>query len=117
MPNNQSSSAKDRLFLIYEAYSAAYDRRDQDWKEAKSKAQAKAIFRNVERLELLYLKAAKQALDANGPAVEAAYEAAKGAQKAIDDAYNDAKELSEKIRLVSSVIKKVSGLVTKASGK
>lgn len=112
-----TSTAEERLFAVYEAYSRAYDRRAQDWKEAKSKAEADAVFRNVERLELLYLKAAKQALAANGPAVEAALDAAKKAQKSVDDAYTAAKSLAEKIRLVGSIVGKVGDLVSKAQGK
>lgn len=108
------STAPERLFAIYEAYNSAFLRRAQDWKDAKSKAEADAIFRNVERLEGLYLKAAKQALDANGPAVEAAYADAKQAQKDVDDAYAAAKALADKIRLVGGIISKVGDLIAKA---
>ena len=110
-----ASSARDRLHLVYDAYSLAYDRRLDDWKQTTSTAQADAISRNVDRLETQYLKAAKQALDATGPAVEDAYEAAKAAQKDIDDAYESAKSLAEKIALVGKVIGTIGDLLNKAA--
>lgn len=109
-----SSSPEERLYAVYEAYSKAYDRRPQDWKEAATKGEADAIFRNVERLEAHYLKAAKQSLDANGQAVEAAYQAAKNAQKDVDDAYEKAKKLAERIKLVGGIVGKIGDLVKKA---
>jgi hypothetical protein len=109
------SSARDRLHVVYDAYSQAYDRRLDDWKQATSKAQADAISRNVDRLETLYLKAAKQALDANGVEVEAAYEAAKAAQDDIDEAYQEAKALAEKITLVGKIVGKIGDLISKAA--
>ena len=112
-----NSTAADRLFAVYEAYSQAYDRRAQDWKEAKTKAQADAIFKDVESLEIAYLKAARQALDANGQAIEDAYQAAKTAQQEVDEAYKAAKGIADKIRLVGNVVGKVGDLIKKASGK
>lgn len=110
-----ATNPQERLFAIYDAYSKAYDRRPQDWKDAKTNAQAQAVFNNVQRLERLYLRAAKQALDANSAAVEAAYDAATKAQLDIDDAYQDAKALADKIRLVGSAIGKLGDLITKAA--
>lgn len=110
-----ATTPQERLFAIYDAYSKAYDRRPQDWKDAKTNAQAQAVFNNVQRLEGLYLKAAKQALEANGAAVEAAYVAATKAQQDIDEAYQSAQALAEKIRLVGSVIGKLGDLITKAA--
>ncbi len=111
------SAPQERLYAIYDSYSKAFDRQTQDWRDAKTKAEANAVFRNVEKLEGLYLKAAKQALDANGAAVEAALAAAKAAQQQIDDAYLAAKALAERIRLVGGVIGKVGDLIAKAGGK
>jgi hypothetical protein len=111
------STAHERLLVVYEAYSKAYDRRLQDWSEAKNQAQAKAIADNVDRLETQYLRAAKNALDANGSAVEAAFDAAKAAQEKIDAAYNEAKDIAEKIRLVGDIVGKVGNLVARASGQ
>jgi hypothetical protein len=108
------SSEKDRLAVIHDAYSQAYSRRLKDWREAKSQAQAKSISDNLNRLELAYLRAAKQALDANGKAVEDAYKAAKTAQVEVDDAYKNARDIAEKIRLVSSVVTSVGDLLKKA---
>ena len=112
-----ASTAQERLLAVYEAYSKAYDRRSQDWKDAKTNAQADAVAQNVEHLEALYLKAAKQSLDATGQAIEDALGAAKAAQKAVNDAYEGAKDLAEKIKLVGGVVGKVGDLITKASGK
>ena len=112
-----TSTPADRLYAVYDAYSQAYARRAEDWKDAQTKAQADSVFKNVEALEALYLKAAKQALDANSKAVEDAFDAAKAAQKDINDAYANAKEIAEKIKLVGSVIGKVGDLITKAGGK
>lgn len=109
-----ASTARDRLHLVYDAYSRAYDRRLQDWKEATTKAQADAISRNVDRLETQYLKAARQALDATGQDVEDAYLAAKSAQEDIDKAYEKAKALAEKIALVGKIVGKVGDLISKA---
>jgi hypothetical protein len=108
------STASERLAIVHDAYSKAYGRRLQDWKEAKSQAQAKAVSDNLYGLELTYLGAAKQALDANGKAVEDAYDAAKAAQKEVDDAYQKAKALADKIRLVSGVATSVGDLLKKA---
>ncbi len=108
------STAGERLRVIHEAYSGAYARRLQDWKEAASTAQAGAISTNLYRLEESYLRAARQSLEANGSAVEAAYASAKQAQKDVEDAYRNAKALPEKIRLVSSIVTSVGDLVRKA---
>lgn len=108
------SSAAERLAVIHDAYSKAYTRRLQDWKEAKSEAQAKAISNNLYRLEETYLRAAKQALDANGKAVEDAFDAAKSAQKGVDEAYQKAKAIADKIRLVSSIVASAGDLLKKA---
>lgn len=112
-----ASTPEERLYVVYEAYSQAYGRRAQDWKDAKTKAQADTIFKNVESLEALYLKAAKQALDTNAQAVENAFEAAKAAQKEVNDAYEEAKGIADKIKLVGSVVSKVGDLIKKAGGK
>ena len=110
------SDSNDRLLVVYDAYSKAYDRRLQDWSEATSTEQAKSISDHVDALETLYLGAAKQALDATGQAIEDAFAAAKEAQKAIDDAYDSAKNIADKIRLVGSIVGKVGDLITEAKG-
>ena len=110
------STDKERLAVIHDAYSKAYARRLKDWQEAKSQTQAKVIADNLYRLELTYLRAAKQALDANGKAVEDAYATAKAAQKEVDDAYKDAKAIADKIRLVAGIATSVGTLLKKAGG-
>jgi hypothetical protein len=109
------SSPADRLMVIYNAYQDAYRRRASDLKSAMSNAQADAILANVEKLEAQYLKAAKASLEANGPNVEAAFEAAKAARNQVEGAYRDAKALPEKIRLVTDLTNAVTKLVSTAS--
>ena len=108
------STPADRLQAIHDSFSKAYARRLKDWKEATSQAQADAVSKNLNRLEETYLRAAKQALDANGAAVEAAYGEATKAQRAVDEAYQKAKALPERIRLVSSIAGSVADLLRKA---
>ena len=110
------STPADRLAAIHDAYSKAYARRLQDWADAQSDGQAQAISENLEELEDNYLKAAKQALDANGEAVEHAYDAAKQAQNDVDRAYQAAKGIADKIKLVSTCVVSVGDLVTTAAG-
>jgi len=110
------STPPERLQVVHGAFSNAYQRRSQDLKEAKSTAQADQILDNLDELEIAYLRAARNALDANGTAVEEAFEAADAASKAVDEAYRRAKALPEKIRLVTSVAQNVKQLVEKASG-
>lgn len=109
------STPAERLSVIHEAYSKAYARRLQDWKDATSKAQADAIATNLYKLEEAYLRAAKQALDANSAAVEQAYRAARQAQQDTDEAYKAAKAIAEKIKLVSGVVTSVGELLRKAA--
>jgi hypothetical protein len=109
------SSASDRLLLIHEAFSKAYDRRSSDLKSASTNAEADQILQNVDELETQYLLAARRALDGNSDAIEAAYEDAKAAQHQVDDAYSNAKALPARIRLVTAVAKNIGQLVTKAT--
>ena len=110
------STTQERQFQIYESYHKAYSRRASDWKEAKTEAQANAISDNVELLENHYLDAAKNALDANGGAVEAAYDAASEARQAVEEAYGAAKGIATKIRLVGKLAGTVGNLLNKAAG-
>lgn len=109
------STAFARLLVVHDAYSKAYERRLDDWGNATS-TQAKVISDNLDHLETQYLRAAKQALDANGEAVEAAFEAAKKAQENVDAAYKAAKGMAEKIRLVGDIVSRVGDLMNKAGG-
>ena len=111
-----SSSAHDRLIEVYQSYSDAYDRRAADLAAAQTPDQVSAILANVNTLECAYLEAARDALDATGPVVEQAYADAQAARAAVDAAYQAAKDIVEKIRLVGSVAKKVTALVKIAQG-
>ena len=109
-----ASSAKERVWVVYNAYQNAYDRRIDDWKNAETKGQSSAIDKNLDRLEIAYLKAAQKELNASGSEVEAALKAAKTATKQVNDAYKSAKKIADKISLVTSLVKKVESLVRKA---
>ncbi|MEM8724142.1 MAG: hypothetical protein AAGE86_01335 [Pseudomonadota bacterium] len=111
------STPKDRLFEVYETYRIAKLHRASDWKDAQTLAQAKKIQRNVDALETAFLKAAAAELNANGQAIEDAYQAAREARKTVVKAYEDAKALADRIRAVSDAAKSVASLVKKASAK
>ena len=111
-----TSSAHDRLIEVYKSYADAYDRRAGDLAAAQTPDQVSAILANVNTLECAYLEAARDALDATGPAVEQAYTDAQAARAAVDAAYQAAKGIVEKIRLVGGVAKKATALVKAAQG-
>lgn len=111
------SSEEERLFVIREAYRKARQREARDLAQAKSAAQVRAILRNVRNLRNKHDKATITALEASGADVEAAYRAAKQAQEDVDDAYANARDIADKIRLVGKVTTKVGDLLTKASKK
>lgn len=111
-----TSSAQDRLMEVYKSYADAYDRRAGDLAAAQTPEQINAILTNVNTLECAYLDAARDALDASGAAVEQAYTDAQAARAAVDAAYQNAKSIVEKIRLVGSVAKKATALVKAAHG-
>jgi hypothetical protein len=111
------SSEQERLAVIYQSFKDAFARRAKDLKDAQTAAQANAILKNVHDLELAYLTAAKQALDKNGPAIEAAYDKAVAAKTAVDEAYAAAKSLAKRIGLVGDLAGQLGDLVRKASGK
>lgn len=110
------SSAQDRLLEVYKSYGDAYDRRAADLAAAQSPDQINAILANVNTLECAYLEAAREALDATGPVVEQAYADAQAARAAVDAAYQQAKDIVTKIRLVGSLAKKATALVKAAHG-
>ncbi len=111
------STPKDRLFEVYETYRIAKLHRTSDWKDAQTMSQVKKIQRNVDALETAFLKAATAELNANGAAVEAAYDAAKSARQSVLEAYEGAVALADRIRTVSDAAKSVANLVKKASEK
>ena len=110
-----SSSPQDRLAVVLAAYKAANARRAADLQQATTADEAQAILDNVEALDAAYLSAARAALDANGPAVEAAYQAAKDASEAVDTAYQSAQALPNRIRAMSAAVAAVTNLVNKAT--
>jgi len=109
-----ASSPKERVWIVYNAYMSAYDRRIDDWKNAETKSQSLAIDKNLARLELAYLKAARKELSASGVKVEEALKAAKAATKQVNNAYKSAKKISEKIKSVTDLVRKIESLVKQA---
>ena len=109
------SSPQQRLDVIFQTYCTARDQRAADIKDAQSDAEADAVRANVNALDLAYLRAERAGLEANGAAVEAAYQAAKTAADQVTAAYNSGKALADRIRTVSSAVTAFSSLITKAS--
>lgn len=108
------STPLERLEEIHAAFSAALRRRPADLKAASTQAQVISVLANARDLEASFLKAATEALEATGADVEAAMASAARARQDIDDAYRDAKDIAEKIRLVARGAKAVGELVKKA---
>lgn len=114
--SSPNSSATDRLAVVYNAYKSAFARRAADLKEAMTSDEVQAIMDNVDALEGSYLDAARQSLDANGPNIEACYQAALAATTAVERAYTQGKALAERITAVAGVVTAVANLVTTAAG-
>lgn len=111
-----ASSAKDRLAVFYDNYQTAFTHRAADLKAAKTAVEVQRIMTNVDELEAAYLDAARQALDATGPDVEAAYQEALAATQAVDKAYQQGKALAERIEAVAGAVTAVGNLLTRAAG-
>jgi hypothetical protein len=109
------STPDDRLALILKAYSIARDRQDSDIAEAESDEEADAVRANLASLQLAYLRAERSRLEANGAAVEAAYQAAKAATDEVMCAYRDGAALADRIRAVAGAVTAVASLAAKAS--
>lgn len=112
-----NSSAEDRLDLIQKAYEAASRRREADVMAAQTVEERDRILANCDALELAFLKARRQSLEATGPAVEAAYQAARDATDAVETAYRQGKGIADKIRSVSGALQAITSLVGKAGGQ
>lgn len=109
------STPQDRLGVILEIYSTARDQQDNDIAQADSDEQADAIRSNLASLQLAYLRAERSQLEANGAAVESAYQAAQGAAEAVTRAYRQGEALADRIRAVSGAVTAVANLAAKAS--
>jgi hypothetical protein len=109
-----TSSSADRVEAIYQSYSAARDNMDADMVGATD-AQAARIRKNLAELKAAYYTAEEKGLAANGADVEAAYQAAAQAAAKVQQAYEDGKALSDRIRAVSGAVTAVAGLVQKAA--
>ena len=109
------STPLDRLHLVSSTYQAALARRPADLRQAKTPDQAQAVLANVDALEVQYLDAAKAALDATGPDIEAAYQAARDASDAVEQAYAQGQQLAARIKAVAGVVTALGTLITRAS--
>lgn len=109
------STPEDRVALILKAYSLARDQQDKDIAEAESDEQADAIRSNLASLQLAYLRAERSQLEADGAAVESAYQAAKGATDDVVLAYRQGAALADRIRAVAGAVTAVASLAAKAS--
>lgn len=109
------SSPEDRLAMILKAYSIARDHQDKDIAEAESDEQADSVRSNLASLQLAYLRAERSQLEANGAAVESAFQAAKGATDDVDRAYRQGAALADRIRAVAGAVTAVASLAAKAA--
>jgi hypothetical protein len=110
-----TSTPQDRLALILKAYSIARDQQDADIAQAQSDEQADAIRSNLASLQLAYLRAERSQLDANGAAVEAAYQSAQTATADVARAYRRGAALADRIRAVAGAVTAVASLAAKAA--
>ena len=111
-----SSSAGDRLAVIYNAYKAAADSRAADLKKATTPEEVRSIMANAGALEAAYLEAVDQSLNASGPDIEACYQAALAATAKVERAYAQGQALAARIQAVSGAVTAVGNLVIKAAG-
>jgi len=109
------STPDDRLAVILKAYSIARDQQDCDIAAANSDEEADAIRSNLASLQLAYLRAERSRLEANGAAVESAYQAAKAATDQVARAYRNGAALADRIRAVAGAVTAVASLAAKAS--
>ncbi len=109
------STPGDRLELVSSVYHTALARRPADLRLAKTPEDARAVMANVDALEAKYLDAVAAALNANGPDIEAAYQAAKDASDAVEKAYAQGQQLAARIKAVAGVVTALGTLITKAS--
>lgn len=108
------STRQERLDQIFFAYRDAYARRRRDLGEATAE-QVDAVISNVDQLELLWLRAARQSLEASGQQVEDAYQAAKNANEETRRAYEQARDLAERITQVGKLVGAIGNLLEKAA--
>jgi len=105
------SSDQDRLTVIYEAYQAARMNKVPDLKAATTNAEVDAILANLDKLHASYLEAIDANLKATGADIEAAYEAAKAANKAVTDARKHAQHIPDLINKTAALADKIGGLL------
>ena len=112
------STPQERFQQALGAYQDAWNNRKQDRKDCQGDTdRLKAVNANLDGLHTQMLRAARESLEANGPAVEAAYADAKAAKKAVDDARQAAADIATRITAISGLLNAVKTLIDKASAK
>ena len=110
------STAKERLFEVYEAYRYTLQKRPHDLQEATTKEEVGKVLANLDKLQSKYFEIVLAELNATGPEVETAFIGAQKANADTKNAYADAKNLSERIRQVGKLLTAITNLVKKATG-
>ncbi|MEL6686808.1 MAG: hypothetical protein AAFP97_04225 [Pseudomonadota bacterium] len=109
-----ASTAQERFEEARRVFNDTEKNKRVDLRDSTTLAQVQSVLRNAEKAEIVYLKASRAVLEANGPAVEAAYKAAKSANDAVSKARKDAEAVADRIRKVATAISAVGDLVNKA---
>lgn len=108
------STHEQRFALAAQAYSDAWTNRKSDRKACGGDAaRLKAINDNLEGLHTQMLRAANEWLGETGPAAEAAFEAARTAKAAVDQARADAVEITERLAGFADLLDRVRTLIDK----
>jgi hypothetical protein len=95
------SSSVERLAVVEHNYRQAKDNEAADLSRAQTEIEVAGIQANVANARLAYFDAAAQALGASGPAVEAAFTAARHAQATI-------KTSRESLELIPTLLGKLA---------
>lgn len=108
------SSPAIRLTETKRTFMDAFNNEQQDYRDAQSLAEVRAIQRNLAGAEAAYLEAGISTLNKTGAAVEAAFAAAKKANDEVDKARKGAVALAQRIAKVATAVGAVKDLVKKA---
>lgn len=110
-----SSTHEERFALAAQAYSDAWTARKADRKACAGDAvKLKAINANLDGLHTQMLRAANAWLAETGPAVEAAFKAAKDAKAAVDKARQDEVDIVTRLGAFADLLDGVKTLIDKA---
>ena len=99
------SSAEERLSVIQANYTSALENEPHDLARATSALEVTAIQTNVAAARETYFTAAAATLTESNALVEQAFEAAKAAQQAVDDARRQSEQIASLITKLGSATK------------